>query len=186
VPSLSRQVVLAELQEVRRIGGHDHFSSGKLPRHDSDVIALLTGSAPVHGNPGDSVGHSFRSRIHEKHILRLAGLLGFSVELVVVDELGAELEGITINSVAVVSEETIHVVVQFVLAHLEKRWTRINQIADDIFGDASVKLNFNISEVVSQGLCVLGKAIHIISQGEVGSWEVKLLEGVGAGQESRE
>lgn len=149
VEAVSREVVGAELQVVGRVSGHNHLSSGKFPGHDTDVITLLLGTAPVHGDAGNSIGHSLGSGVLEEHVLRLLVLLGDGVEFVVIDQLGAELEGVSVDSVAVVSEEAVHEVVQLVLTHLEERRAGVNQIADNILGDTPIKLDLNISEVLS-------------------------------------
>jgi len=63
VEALGRQVVSAELDEVRGVGSEDHLAIRQLPRHDSYVVALLFGSTPVHGNTGHAIGHSLRGRV---------------------------------------------------------------------------------------------------------------------------
>lgn len=184
VPSLGREVVGRELDEVRRIGGEDHLAVGEFPGHDTDVIALLQRTAPSHGNAGNAIGHSLGSRVREEHVLGLTGGHGLGVEPVVVDDLGAELEGVSVDSVAVVSEESIHKVVEVVLADIKLGRACVNQISLDVAGNASLKLDLNISKSFSQWLGVSGEAVHIVSShGHVGV-RFESLERVGAGDDS--
>jgi len=189
VPSLGGEVVGVELDEVGGVGGEDHGAVGKLPRHNSNVIALLGTSAPVHGDAGQSVSHSLGFGVREEHVLRLAGLHGASVEPVVVDQLGGEAQGVlfAVDSVAVVSEESIHVVGQLVLANLKQGRAGVNQISLEVVRDVSLKLDRHISEVLGQGLGVSHETIHISGEvgghGEVGV-RLESLEGAGTGRDS--
>ena len=163
VPSLGGEVVGVELDEVGGVRGEDHGAVGKLPRHNSNVITLLGTSAPVHGDAGNSVGHSLGDGVREEHVLRLTGLHGAGVEPVVVDQLGGEAEGIlfAVDSVAIVSEESVHVVGQLVLANLEQGRAGVDQISLEVVRDVPLEFDLNVSEVLGQGLGVPGETIHV-------------------------